>query len=71
MKNIPKVLSYIILSLIVIFIIGCTVGISHKIIINDYSYNDTLYNKTNKHYSIKIINYPVDSATIITPPKTK
>ncbi len=56
MKNILLIL------LIYLVFPSCTVGVSHKIIINDYSDSpDTLYQKKTKNYSIKIVNYPVDS----------
>lgn len=53
-------------------IIACTVGVSHKIIVNSYSDSpDTLYQKTNKNYNITIVNYPVDTTDIKKAPNSK
>ncbi len=49
-----------------IMIIACTIGVSHKIIVNDYSDTsvDTVYNKKTKNYNINIVNYPSDTVKL-------
>ncbi len=59
MKTSPKITSYIILSIIAIFVIACTIGVSHKLIINDYGddTSDSIAKHKSRIYNVNFIDF--------------
>ncbi len=52
----------IVLFTILVLLFSCTIGTSHKIIVNQYGNDgDTLYKKRDGHYNMLIIKYNNDT----------